>query len=478
MRDLEYAAIFHEQGLGKTKIAMDLMLYWLAKDVVDTVFVVTKKILVPNWFDEFRRHSYVTPSILATSRRHNSILLNSAVLVYLMNYEVIVANDSLLQGFLKTCRVGVVLDESQKIKNPEARVTICLHKMASGFARRLIMSGTPVANRPYDIWSQIAFLDGGRALGASFEAFRQAVDIPRSSSEVQVFRERVGGIMTKLAHLAVRETKKSAGIELPDKTILTHRVDLAPVQWSIYSAYRDELRYELFRQGELIVDDADDLLKRLLRLVQCASNPLLVDDTYCELPGKYSALVALLRGIDLRSTKAIIWTSFVGNVEWIAQRLRRLGAVTIHGRIPMHDRVESIRMFKSDQRCRVLVATPAAAKEGLTLTVATHAIFYDRGFSLDDYLQAQDRIHRISQTQRCVVHNLVAADTIDEWVEALLNVKFQAAQAAQGDISNYDGDSSVFAELSTKLTRILADGSADPESTVAHHDTLRRSRLR
>ena len=54
VQDLPYAAIFHEQGLGKTKIAIDLALIWLQTDVVDTVFVVTKKALVKNWCDEVR----------------------------------------------------------------------------------------------------------------------------------------------------------------------------------------------------------------------------------------------------------------------------------------------------------------------------------------------------------------------------------------------------------------------------------------
>ena len=82
----------------------------------------------------------------------------------------------------------------------------------------------------------------------------------------------------------------------------------------------------------------------------------------------------------------------------------------------------------------MLIATPGAAKEGLTLTVANHAIFFDRSFSLDDYLQAQDRIHRISQTRDCFIHNLIARDTIDEWVDVLLTAKYRAAQLAQGDI--------------------------------------------
>ena len=84
---------------------------------------------------------------------------------------------------------------------------------------------------------------------------------------------------------------------------------------------------------------------------------------------------------------------------------------------------------------RVLVATPGAAKEGLTLTVANHVIFFDRSFSLDDYLQSQDRIHRISQTRTCYVHNLVLEDSVDEWVDGLLGEKELAAKLAHGDIA-------------------------------------------
>jgi SNF2 family DNA or RNA helicase len=67
--------------------------------------------------------------------------------------------------------------------------------------------------------------------------------------------------------------------------------------------------------------------------------------------------------------------------------------------------------------------------------MANHAVFFDRSFSLDDYLQAQDRIHRISQERPCFVTNLIATGTVDDWVDALLSAKHLAAQLGQGDIS-------------------------------------------
>ena len=90
------------------------------------------------------------------------------------------------------------------------------------------------------------------------------------------------------------------------------------------------------------------------------------------------------------------------------------------------------------------------------MTVANHAVFYDRGFSLDDYLQAQDRIHRISQLEECFVHNIIAKDSIDEWIDTLLNAKFQAAQLTQGDISRDQFSSEFTFDLSKSLAQVLA----------------------
>lgn len=456
VQSLPYAAIFHEQGLGKTKIAIDLLLLWLIEDIVDTVFVVSKKSLVQNWVDELASHSHVTPRILSDNRRENSIALNSPVLIYIMNYEVISTNLDLISEFLGTCRVGVILDESQKIKNPESKLSIHFHSIADRFMRRIIMTGTPVANRPYDIWSQIKFLDGGQSLGSSFSAFKTALDLPSRSSSVSEYGLQLAEVMDKLKHFSIRETKRTAGIELPDKTILTHFVELAPRQSAIYAAYRDEMAYELRDRGGFVIDDAEDILKRLLRLVQCASNPALVDKTYNELPGKYLKLVALFDDIDLQSNKTILWTGFIDNVEWLSGKLTHFIPQKVHGSMSVSDRNESIRRFKTDKSCRLLVATPGAAKEGLTLTVAHHAIFYDRGFSLDDYLQAQDRIHRISQSEECFVHNLIAKATIDEWVDLLLNAKYQAAQLTQGDISRDEFSATFMCDLSGALTQILS----------------------
>jgi len=455
VRDLPYAAIFHEQGLGKTKIAIDILLYWLMNDLVDTVFVVTKKTLVENWYNEIINHSHIIPRVLSGNRRNNSVALNSPVLVYVLNYEVISSNQDIITSFLYTCRVGVILDESQKIKNPESKLTQCFLSMTDMFEKRIIATGTPAANRPYDIWSQIAFLDGGKSLGKSFEKFKAEMDLPDSSLSTNKFRDQLVEAFEKISSFAVRETKQSAGIELPEKLIRTVHVDLTERQQVIYDSYRDELEYEVKTDIGIEKDDVEAILKRLLRLVQCASNPALLDKNYNEEPAKYLALRKLIGGISIELDKVIVWTSFIENARWLKAKISDLNPEIVHGKLSVEKRNISIERFKNDAACRMLIATPGAAKEGLTLTVANHVVFFDRSFSLDDYLQAQDRIHRISQRRTCFVHNLMARNTIDEWVDALLNAKHQAAQLIQGDISKeifgefFDGN------ISEMLTDIL-----------------------
>ena len=322
---LPYAAIFHEQGLGKTKIAVDLMLFWLGNDVVDTIFVITKKSLVQNWFDELREHSYVTPRLISDNRRDNSLALNSPILIYITNYEAILSNSELISHFLQTCRVGAILDESHKIKNPHSKLSSCFHHLSSGFAKRVIMTGTPAANRPYDIWSQIKFLDNGKSLGQSFDDFKTLTDLPQNISSFESSYSRdLATAVNNIRPFTVRETKQTAGIELPQKTILSHFVDLAPDQRRIYDQYRDELGYDLTKEEHLLHDDAEYIVKRLLRLVQCASNPALIDDDYHETPAKAPKLLELLLEADLAQYQSGRMDCFCRKCRVVAQDTRLL----------------------------------------------------------------------------------------------------------------------------------------------------------
>lgn len=317
------------------------------------------------------------------------------------------------------------------------------------------MTGTPVANRPYDIWSQVYFLDSGRSLGHDYEKFKADYDIPKNAIECpdKEFEDSLHSLYETIRPFSIRETKDSAGLKLPQKHIVNQWVSMEGKQAELYQQCRDQLYIEVSRNGRIVLDDVEHILKQMLRLVQIASNPLLVDQAYDEVPCKEEALVKILENIG-EEEKAIIWTNFIDNADYITKKLEAMGSIKLHGKMNMEARNRSVDRFIMDPKKRFLVATPGAAKEGLTLTVANHAIFFDRNFSLNDWLQAQDRIHRISQVKECKVTHLLAEDSIDEWVDNLLLCKRHLAAIVQGDEAV---SSSAYCDYTSDVKEIIVE---------------------
>lgn len=438
VKDLDYAAIFHEQGLGKTKIAIDLLLYWIKKTSIDTVLIVTKKQLVANWLREFENHTLIHPAILDTNRNRNYDVFCGPARVVITNFEILVTEKERFQLYLNTRNVAIIIDESTKLKNPKSKLTQTFFDLSTSFKKRVIMTGTPIANRPYDIWAQIYFLDQGESLGTDFQKFKREVDLSNKLANdkdlQQIFEEKVSDIYNHIKKFSVRETKSSGIVHLPDKVYINEVTEFLPKQRELYNQICEELEIEVVKYGEKIFDDSSAIVKRLLRLVQVVSNPKLVDESYNEESAKEILLDKILCTILDKNEKCIVWSNFIENINFFSRKYRRYGTAKIHGKLTIEERNKAVDFFRSDE-CKILFATPASAKEGLTLTMANHVIFYDRGFSLDDYLQAQDRIHRISQKRTCYVHNVIIKGSIDEWIDVLLQAKQNAALLAQGDFS-------------------------------------------
>ncbi len=442
IKDMEYSAIFHEQGLGKTKIAIDLLLYWLKEKNIDTVLIVTKKQLVNNWLGEFELHTHIKPRVLSSNKKDNFYVLNSPAKVIITNFETISTDKERIILFLKCRNVAIIIDESTKLKNPDAKITKDFFDISDLFKIRTIMTGTPVANRPYDMWAQIYFLDKGKSLGKNYEEFKNETDLSNDLGENitkrNCFEESVSKIYDKISSFSIRETKKSCGIELPEKIYIKHDALFEKIQLQMYEKIINDLQIEIKKDEESLIDDESVSLKRLLRLMQVSSNPRLLDEDYNHCSGKETVLDNVLKEIVQNEEKCIVWSNFIENIEYFEEKYAQYSPRKIHGSMTIEERNKSVEVFKKDEKCRILFATPQAAKEGLTLTIANHVIFYDRGFNLDDYLQAQDRIHRISQKKKCYVHNIMMKESVDEWIDKLLEAKQYAAFLAQGDIDNYE----------------------------------------
>src|SRR6267378_1918322 len=246
VKHLSYAALFHEQGLGKTKIGIDLALEWIRDNGIDSILIVTKRGLIANWVEEVRNHTFVRAHVLDQNRSSNFFVMNSPARFYLTHYEAVKSEERRLALFLKTRRVAAILDESQKIKNPESDLAKVFHRLSMGFARRVIMTGTPVANRPFDLWSQIYFLDGGKSLGTDFQYFRRHLDLSNDlwaePSKRRQFEEELAGVFEKIRSFTVRKTKDNAGIELPEKQITNLSVEPEENQKRLYDKFRTDLR--------------------------------------------------------------------------------------------------------------------------------------------------------------------------------------------------------------------------------------------
>ena len=433
LRDLEYAGVFHEQGLGKTKIGLAIALHWLRESAVDVVLIVTKKMIVPTWLHEVHKHTELVALQLGPRLASAAMSLTGPGRFFVTNYEQLPKLEDLVRRWLEARRVGVILDESHAIKNPDRGVSTLLHSLRTYFVRRLIMTGTPAANRPYDMWNQIRFLDGGTTFGMDYDTARKEFDLPKTDAASAGFERRLEQLNAGLALFTSRETKASAGLDLPPKYIHTWSARLEPQQALLYADYAAEARVLVTQSDALTFDETTPLLKRIGRLLECVSNPAALDQSYGEQPGKDYVLLEVLAR-EIHGDKAILWTAYRANTERLEAVVGADRSVVIHGGISASTRLRRLERFsRASSGPQLLIATPASCKEGLTLTQATHVVYYDRSLSLDDYEQSQDRIHRISQTRTCHVHRIIALDTVDEWVDVLLDVKKAAASVAQGD---------------------------------------------
>jgi len=249
-------------------------------------------------------------------------------------------------------------------------------------------------------------------------------------------------------------TKSELGLPEVKRTIIPIRMN--EVQRLLYNL----LCSEIARQTEKNLTSFDRNQLRLLgrsalTLIQLVSNPsLLAQRTFflhrdllknVLLEGdspKIQYVTIRARQLARAGKKVIIWSSFVGNVELVASRLYDLGADFIHGGVEAgseeeeYTREAKIKRFHDDPECHVLVANPAACGEGISLhRVCHHAIYLDRNYNAAQYLQSEDRIHRLGlpKDAEINVEILCCPGTIDESVNNRLNTKVQKMGEALND---------------------------------------------
>jgi SNF2 family DNA or RNA helicase len=412
-----------EQGLGKTLIAIKAFQQLLGEGRVKRLVVICPNSLKKNWAEEIKRFAPELEACIvegnASQRRTLLAQNNSPFLI--VNYEAARNEITGLCAALLRTRCALTFDESHNVKNLRSLNSIATKHFTPLAEYRWLLSGTPVTNRPIDIYSQIAVVDPGHHLGSPevFELnYGDAGNLPDQ-------RRRLNGVIQPYI---LRRTKKEC-LTLPSKRFVDIRVVLPDWQRELYDAIRDGLIEEVkqMTEDEFRRFVSGTALIRLLRLSQVASNPALIFREEKRIAGKTIELDALIQRV-APVEKVILWSTYVETIKALAVRYAPYGVVTLFGEVPTSERQNIAHRFQTDDATRLLIANPAAAGTGFTLTAASYTIYESLNWRYDLYAQSQDRNHRIGQDKTVTYIRLIAQDTIEEAIIATLERKDRMAQ--------------------------------------------------
>ena len=436
----KYGAIFAEQGLGKSKILLDIV----ANSQTKRVLVLAPNGLHANWFHkEIPQHLTNSENWLqwywkgTPARRSNNAWRLAEFLksddekkLLLVNVEAIRTNAGFdtAYAFLKGQKdTMIVIDESTCIKNPKAQVTKACWKLAALADRRFILTGTPMTQGPLDIFAQVKFLDENATPYRTWTSFKNAFAIEetkhfgmRAVKVVSGYRnlERLTEVMKPFS---VRLTKDDC-LDLPDKLWQRHYVDMTKEQKRAYEELRDTA-LTILGSGEEVSSTIP--LTTILKLQQICSGFVKDDEgTVVKIPcEKLDALMQIAKN----AQPLVIFCAFRENVRILRDALTDAfgpdSCSLYMGGMNNDQRTEAVQRFKSGIS-KFFLATSAGAK-GLTLTEASTLVYYSCDYKLETRLQSQDRIHRIGQSKKCTYIDLVCPGSIEEKILLALDGKKQ-----------------------------------------------------
>jgi SNF2 family DNA or RNA helicase len=404
---LPHGANFSVPGAGKTTVM--LALHLLTTKPGHHLFVVAPKTAFPAWrsvlsecLDEKAFKNAEQFTILDGRPDQIERQLRSGLTRFVMSYDLMIRQSDIIANYLARQPVHLVLDEAHRMKAGYASQRgAFLISVATLPMRRDILTGTPMPQGPGDLAAQLAFLWPGQGLDAR---------ISSGTSPREV-----------LGELYVRTTKHELGLPRVYRHFRT--VDMAPGQLALYSVVRDESLRQIAKSISRRTDSApiDYLRARrsVMRLLQLSTNPILavegitgdvvgldsgiVDQVLSEGPSKKMRAVDVhVRELARSGEKTVVWTIFTDTIHELERMLADLNPVSLYGAVPSGDesdpgtREGRLARFHLDDACKVLIANPAAAGEGISLHTVCHtAIYVDRSYVSTHYLQSIDRIHRL-----------------------------------------------------------------------------------
>ncbi len=430
------ACLADDMGLGKTvqviaAIQRDRELH---PDAGPTLLVAPTSVL-GNWLREVRRFA---PSLVTFLQhgpdrpRSEPEFRDSA-----MGADIVVASFAVARldaGVLsKTRWRRLVVDESQYAKNPSAAVTKALRHLRADY--RIALTGTPVENRPMDLWSLFSIINPGY-LGTMAD-FRKNVERPIMKSGDRNAVTRLKGMVQPFI-LRRMKTDKSIIKDLPDKVEQNAICGLTTEQASLYEAVVREAEDGI--GGLEGIERQGLVLSTMMRLKQICNHPaqFLQDgsDFRESRSQKLARVCEMLDEIEAEGESALVFTQFAELGKSLEKlfRNRYSGPVYyLHGGTPRARREHMVEEFQDERTERaIFLLSLRAGGTGITLTRANHVIHFDRWWNPAVENQATDRAYRIGQEKRVLVHKMVTMGTLEERIDALIESKRQLAEDIVG----------------------------------------------
>ncbi len=460
------AILADDMGLGKSVQAIALLLQERADlgGLPGPTLLICPTSLLGNWRREINRFA---PQLRVfvhygsdRPRRDTFPAVVSAHDIVLSSYTLARRDAELLE---EQPWYGLILDEAQKIKNPDIQVTKAINRFSAAF--RLALTGTPIENQLTELWSIFNFLNRGY-LGSE-NSFRKhyALQVERFHDPVATAR-----LQRMVRPFILRRLKSDPTViqDLPERLEMKVYCTLTEEQAELYQAVVNE--------GLPRVRDLHGRARRLhifnllTRLKQVLNHPELylvkkqqsaIDSHYVPAEpllrrsGKLDRLTEMLYEVLAVGDHAIVFTQFAETGFLLSSHLQQQfdrSVLYLHGGVPLKQRQEMITSFQEDPHApHIFVMTLKTGGLGLNLTMANHVFHYDRWWNPAVEDQASDRIFRIGQTRNVQIHKFITAGTLEEKIDEMLERKHNLADLI------VSGDESWLADLSNDdLVEVLA----------------------
>lgn len=436
-------AFYMDMGTGKTKTALDLFSAYFADGTVDRLLVVTKFSTRRNWQREVGIHCPVECDvrILDTNREKEFDTWNTTedgrLKVCIVGTESLAAGraSQLAQRFVDvSTRVGMVVDEAHMIKNHAAQRSKACVRLGLSAQYKLIMTGTPVANGPMDVFMQFEFLDPNILGVGDFYSFRNRYAIMGGYEDKQVIGyQNMPELIELMSPFVFQVRKADVLTELPPKVYQIREIELTDEQRRLYK--------DIAKRNRVVTEDrgltVKSVLERMLRLQEIAGGVITYERApdvhnphkfeHCRISGKNPKIEELLAIVEETECSTIVWCRFVEEIRMVSEQLRAKyghhAVVEIYGEISEADRDRNVSELFQTKKARFLVGNAATGGVGLNMTAAELVVYFSNSFSFTDREQSEDRAHRIGQTRSVTYIDLVAEGTVDQVVVQALRSK-------------------------------------------------------